>query len=290
MDREVRLAPSGPVVSFSINRGILRTMVVDGKAIAAELYATLKTQVATLSRAPRLAVLTCDPQAATRQYVALKERKAREIGIEVVVEELPAAASTEDMLSAITAASTTSDGIIVQLPLPAHIDTDAVIAAIPSLLDVDQFSYDGASATILPPVVGAIAEIAVRHRIDFANKNIVVVGDGRLVGHPVRQWLEGRRLPVSVVTKDTVDATALYAAADILILGAGQPALIKPEMIKSDVVIFDAGTSEAAGKVVGDADPACAMCASLFTPVPGGIGPITLAILFRNLVLRAKEE
>jgi len=136
----------------------------------------------------------------------------------------------------------------------------------------------------LPPVVGAIKEVLDRNGMKLRGKNVLVVGEGRLVGAPARVWAEHVGATVTVANSGTEDLTALTSVADVLILGTGKPGLIKHEMIKEGVIIFDAGSGGTAGEIKGDADPACAGKASLFTPTPGGLGPITVAKVFENLL------
>ncbi len=180
-----------------------------------------------------------------------------------------------------------NDGIIVQLPFPSHIDVDALFKKIPPHLDTDMINYNG-SGEVLPPVIAAVKEIAGRHNVEFAGKQVVVVGQGRLVGKPAAIWAEAQGAFVTVIDKDTENAEEILRTADIIISGAGSPGLITPDKIKEGAIIFDAGTSEEGGMLKGDADPECASKCALFTPVPGGIGPITIAALLRNLVIMSK--
>ncbi len=181
-----------------------------------------------------------------------------------------------------------ADGIIVQLPFPARIDMEEILPALRPTHDVDMLTYDGSLYGPLPPVVGAIDEIARLNNIEFKDKTVVVVGHGQLVGLPSILYARARGASVQIVDKDTKDAKSIIATADILILGAGVPGLVTPDMVKSGVVVFDAGTSESGGMLVGDASPLLSQKAALVTPVPGGIGPITIAALLRNLVLLAE--
>jgi len=170
-----------------------------------------------------------------------------------------------------------------------------VLHAVSAEKDVDVISHEGmvvfesGESNILPPVVGAIDEILTLNNISVAGKKVVVLGNGRLVGLPAAMWFERNNADVSVLTRESTDSLLQIKNADILVLGAGSPHFVKPDMIQKGVVILDAGTSEEAGRLAGDADPACAEKASVFTPVPGGIGPLTVAVLFRN-VLRAFAE
>lgn len=263
-------------------------MIINGRAIANEIISELRNEVTHLSHAPHLSVITAAPSFASQKYIALKKRKAEAAGIGVSVIELPAEASTDDVIAVVARAAMQSDGVLVQLPLPSTIDTDAVLKSIPTHCDVDGVGYVDNQQTHLPPVVAAIGEIAERADVLMAGQHVVVVGHGRLVGEPAAVWAKGQGSTVSIVTKHTVDAENILTTADILILGVGQPGLITPTQLKPGVVIFDAGTSEDNGELKGDAHPDCADVASLFTPVPGGIGPITVSMLLKNVVKAAE--
>ena len=135
----------------------------------------------------------------------------------------------------------------------------------------------------LPPVAGAVKIIAEKYNIDFRGKNVVVLGAGRLVGAPVAHFLNSAGAQVTTLTEHDEQPFEVIKSADVIVTGIGQPHFIKPEHVKEGVIIFDAGTSEDGGLMVGDVEPAVADQAALFTPVPGGIGPITVALLLRNL-------
>ncbi len=263
-------------------------MIIDGKSIAADIYREVANEVSHMEVKPHLTVFTCAPNFETKKYLALKLKKASEVGISINVIEFPEDVTTEDVVTSITRACIQTDGVIVQLPFPEHIDIDEVLKVIPGQYDVDCVNYNGTGKNILPPVVGAIKEISDRHDVLFAAQQVTVVGYGRLVGKPAEIWAQRQGAQVTVVTKDTGDLAEAVKDAHILILGAGQADLITPEMVSDNVVIFDAGTSEESGELRGDAAAECSKKASLFTPVPGGIGPITVAILLRNLVRLAK--
>lgn len=259
-------------------------MIVNGKAIAAEIYREVENEVSHMAVKPHLTVFTCAPHFETQKYLALKMRKARAVGIDINVIEFPDTVTTEEVIQSVEHACIQTDGVVVQLPFPEHIVIDEVFKVIPRQYDVDVINYNGADNRILPPVVGAIKEIAERNDVLFAAQNVTIVGHGKLVGEPAELWALRQGAQVEVVTKETDDIHAAVKQAHILILGAGQAGLITPDMVRDNVAIFDAGTSEAHGELRGDAHPDCADKASLFTPVPGGIGPITVAVLLRNLV------
>lgn len=266
------------------NSGILTHMLVDGKLLAKRLLQELQNELSHTKGQPHLTVFTCAPNFATKKYLNLKTKRAKWVGLGISVIELPADCSTQDAIQSVAHAAMQTDGIIVQLPLPAHLDTDAILATVPPSMDVDGIHYDGSGASPLHPVAGAIAHVVHEYDVLLAGRSVVVVGDGRLVGTPAAAWAKSQGANVTVLTKDTEDNALAIAAADILILGTGQPGLITPEMVKEGVVIIDAGTSESGGQLVGDADPACAAKAALFTPVPGGVGPLTVAVLLRNVL------
>lgn len=257
-------------------------MSIDGKAIANGIYDLLRETIRERTEVPRLGILTCAPNFETTKYLALKEKKAHEVGIEVEVVHVSAEVTTAEMLNELHVLVARSNGVIVQLPLPAHIDTVSVLNAIPSTHDVDALNPQ--TTGVVSPVVGAIAEIIKVHTVPIFEKHVVVVGSGRLVGIPASRWFMERGASVSIVTKDTADIAYYTRNADIIVSGAGVPGLITPDMISDGVVLLDAGTSEDGGMLRGDAHPDCAEKASLFTPVPGGIGPITIAVLLRNVV------
>ncbi len=261
-------------------------MIVDGRKIAEAIYEETRQTVAQLGRSPVLLIVTCDPNFETQKYLALKQKKALDVHIETKLASLRAESTTEDFISVIQRNKKNTDGIIVQLPLPSHIDTKTVLDAIPGTHDVDALGTS--VAQVLSPVVGAIARILKVNAVDVAGKLVTIIGSGKLVGLPAYRWCTEHGAHVSVVTKDTIDIAHHTRQADIIICGAGVPGLLTPSMIKEGVVILDAGTSEEGGVLKGDADPACAEKASIFTPVPGGIGPITVAVLLQNVALLAR--
>jgi methylenetetrahydrofolate dehydrogenase (NADP+)/methenyltetrahydrofolate cyclohydrolase len=265
-------------------------MIVDGRAIASLIYKELENEISHMRVKPHLTVFTCAPNFETRKYLTLKQRKANEVGIDMSIIEFPGSITTHEVVTAIAHACMQTDGIVVQLPFPAHIDIEAVLKTVPKSCDVDAIHYDGTDDRILPPVIGAIREVSKHHDILFAAQHVVIVGKGRLVGAPAEIWCQKQGAQVTVVTEGTPNAASLIKSARILILGAGKPGLITPEMISDQVILFDAGTSEDGGVLKGDAHPECAQKALLFTPVPGGIGPITIAILLRNLVTLANRQ
>ncbi len=266
-------------------------MIIDGTHIAQSIDAQVRERLSAVSRVPDLRIITCAPTFATRRFLALKQARARALRVTLTVQECAPESSTDDVIEAVQEACAEADAIVVQLPLPTQIDLSRVLAVIPADADVDvmgteaQQRFMAGMSPVLPPVVGAIAEIITQNHCDIAGKNVVVVGMGRLVGAPSAIWFTQQGAHVQTINRQTADIAQYTRGADILVLGAGVPGLITPEMVHDGVIIFDAGSSEDTGKLVGDADPACAKKATLFTPVPGGIGPITVSLIFRNLLV-----
>ncbi len=265
-------------------------MIVDGKKIRDEIKAELKKEVGFLALRPQLALVQVGTDPASTKFVSMKRAFAEEIGVACIFRQLPEATTTEELQREISVlnADPRVNGIVVQLPLPAHIDTDAVIEAIHPGKDPDSLrTFSEEERGVPPPVAGAVEEILDRNGITPEGLQAVVIGYGRLVGKPVAQWLVDRGAHLHVVDEHTEARRrdALLGNADIIVSGAGVPGLLKPEMVKQGVILIDAGTSETGGKLVGDIDPRCAEKAALYTPVPGGVGPITVAIIFKNLLL-----
>ena len=190
-----------------------------------------------------------------------------------------------------------ADALIVQLPVPMGINQKEVCDTIPVEKDADVLSSgarekfeSGDTGALLPPVVGAVREIFTRNGINPKGGRAVVIGDGWLVGNPAAVWLRQQGAHVFVLTSKSSDLSTALKGADIIVSGAGVPHLLKPEYLKQGVVLIDAGTSESNGTIAGDANPACADKCALFTPVPGGVGPLAVACLFENVVTLAERR
>ncbi len=241
-------------------------MTVDGKKIAEDIVAGLGVSL----HGKRLGIVVGTPDSATDSFIKIKSRVAGRLGVEVVRGEL------DELIK-------TCDGVIVQLPIP---NSETLLAALPPQKDVDAL---GQTPLVRAPVAEAIFEILKRTEVQPRYKKAVVVGSGRLVGAPAAKLLRELGADVSVITQ-THGSLDQLKTADIVVLGAGEPGLIKPAMLRQGVVLIDAGTSEQGGKLAGDADPSCAEVCSVFTPVPGGIGPIAVAMIFKNLFTLVKKN
>lgn len=265
--------------------------IVNGKAIAERLFDDLKKEIALMPRRPRLAVVSCAPNFETKSFLRIKQKKAQQIGVDINFIELGAETTTAEAVTCIKTVSDDADAVLVQLPFPPHIERESLVKAIPFHKDADVFRSTEIDEEVMSPVAGAVRVIFDTHNIDVQGKRVVVIGAGRLVGQPVIRWLElnGAEVIVLTETASSTDIANETRKADIIVLGAGVAGLLKLDMIQTGVVIIDAGTTEEAGELRGDADPSCAEKASLFTPVPGGVGPLTVAILMQNVVTLMKR-
>lgn len=259
-------------------------MLVDGRIIGAEILAQVRASIA----APVVVrVVTGTPTPATRSYLSIKKARAEDAGMSLEIVELEHGAVTDEYLKEVRKGG--ASAVVVQLPLPSSVDTAKILNAIPVEKDADVLSDEayrrfesGVESALVPPVVGAVEEILKRFHVSIGGKKILVVGEGRLVGKPVAAWLRLQHVePIIINEADTIELHA--PQADIIISGAGSAHIITPKMLKKGVVLIDAGASELHGVLVGDADPECVEVASVFTPVPGGMGPIVVACLFRNV-------
>jgi len=197
----------------------------------------------------------------------------------------------KEIIDATDTLNENADAVIVQLPLPKGISTNNVLAAVPNEKDVDALNptIPEEKRLVHAPVALAAVEILERSGIEIKGKRAVVVGAGRLVGAPSAWLLRHLGANVSVFSLEEGTINALKDA-DIIVSGAGNPGFIKPEHIKDGVALIDGGTSELKKKIAGDADPACAGKAKVFTPVPGGVGPVAVAMIFRNLLELVKRN
>ncbi|MFA6254104.1 MAG: bifunctional 5,10-methylenetetrahydrofolate dehydrogenase/5,10-methenyltetrahydrofolate cyclohydrolase [Candidatus Paceibacterota bacterium] len=258
-------------------------MIVDGKKLADDIKTTLRLALLAQGKNLRLDVILVGDNLVSQKYVKRKKKVGEEIGIEVIVHELMREITQIELEEEIENLNNNErvNGIIVQLPLPPQIDQEKILNLVSPDKDIDALSRE---AKVLSPTVGAIREILEKNKVSLAGKRVVVVGNGKLVGRPVSVWLTQEGVSVEVIDIDTKNPEEALLQADIIVSGVGKPGLITSDKIKEGVVLIDAGTAESGGQLKGDADPACAEKCSLFTPVPGGVGSLTVVMLFKNLL------
>lgn len=268
--------------------------ILDGKKAAQEIRASLKEEVARLKArglTPGLAVVLVGEDPASKVYVKQKEKACREAGIASQVYRLPEDTSEESLLQLIQElnADRAVHGILVQLPLPGRLDANRVIQAIDPAKDVDGFHplNVGRLAVGLPAPVPCtprgIIHLLDAYSIPIAGRHAVVVGRSNIVGKPLAQLLLARDATVTVCHSKTVDLASLTRTADILVAAAGKPRLITRGMVKPGAVVVDVGINRLPEGLVGDVDfEAVREVAGYITPVPGGVGPLTIAMLLKN--------
>lgn len=266
-------------------------MLVEGKKIAQNIKDEIKGLLQT-SGPKSLAIFYVGENPVIDSYVALKKRTGVELGIGVDVLRFADDVTEESLLAEIKNAAEIYSGIIVQLPLPENLDKEKVLNSVPVYLDVDVLStsayenFKSGATEKLPPVVGAVKAIVDEYKIDLRDKKIVIVGKGVLVGKPVSAWLSREGFQSTIIDRENTDLKESLIEADLIISGAGVPSLVMPGMIKNGAILIDAGTSTSSGKIMGDIDRATYDKASIVSPVPGGVGPITVVNLFKNLFLK----
>ncbi|RZM31817.1 MAG: bifunctional methylenetetrahydrofolate dehydrogenase/methenyltetrahydrofolate cyclohydrolase FolD [Sphingomonas sp.] len=274
--------------------------IIDGKAFAAGLRARIADGVtvfrAQAGRAPGLAVVLVGEDPASNVYVRSKGRATREAGMESIEHRLPADVPAEDLLALVATlnADPTIDGILVQLPLPKHIDEQAVISAIDPDKDVDGFHpiNAGRLATGLPGFVPCTpfgCVMLLKSVLpSLSGLEAVVVGRSNIVGKPMAQLLLRESCTVTVVHSRTKDVPAHIGRADIVVAAVGIPQMIKGDWLKPGATVIDVGINRTDAGLVGDVDFASAVeVAGAITPVPGGVGPMTIACLLRNTLVSA---
>lgn len=271
--------------------------ILDGKKIAERMLAELKKQVAALTKKPRLAVVVVGKDSVIANFIGQKKKAADLVGAEVRAYPFPVDTTTNELRKRISEIvhEKKNTAVIIQLPLPGHINKQYILNAIPPEKDADVLSaravgnFAVGKSAIMPPVAGAIKTLFEEYGIRYRDQNIVILGAGSLVGRPVAQWLVNERADVTVIADRAEEKTDVIKAADIIISGVGKPGLVTGDMIKQGAVVIDAGASESEGEVVGDVDTdSVSAKAGFLAPVPGGVGPLTVAMLLKNLFILAE--
>jgi methylenetetrahydrofolate dehydrogenase (NADP+) / methenyltetrahydrofolate cyclohydrolase len=267
---------------------------MDGKALAERVRAEVAEEVRELGDLGLATVLVGDDPASDI-YIRLKHKAANEVGIESRDLRLPEDTPEDELLELVAElnADEAINGLLVQLPLPGHIDEGRVIGAIAPTKDVDGLHPFNAGHLLLgePTLVGAtpigIMALLEEYEVPLEGAHAVVVGRSNIVGRPVSLLLLHANATVTICHSRTVDLTARTREADVLVVAVGQAGVIGAEHVREGAVVIDVGVNREGEKLVGDVDPAVTERASLITPVPGGVGPMTIAMLLKNAVRAA---
>ena len=290
----------------------MTAVVLDGKATAAAIKAELTERVAALTAkgvTPGIATVLVGADPASQLYVGMKHRQSEAIGMNSIQVELPADATQADVEAAIDAlnADESCHGYIVQLPLPKHIDTDAVLERIDPAKDADGLhptnlgrlvlNVNAPIETPLPCTPRAVIELLERNGYDLNGKHVVVVGRGVTIGRSIGLLLTRRSInaTVTLTHTGTVDAAQYLRQADVIVAAAGVKHLVRPEDVKPGAAVLDVGVTReddpetGKSKVYGDVAPGVEDVAGYLSPNPGGVGPMTVALLMTNVVEAAER-
>jgi len=268
-------------------------ILLNGKKLSEKILINLKRIVKKSNLKLTLAVIQVGENPVSQVFINQKKKACQKTGINFKLFKFPAEIGKLELKREIEkiVKNPENSGIIIQLPLPKKFQPEEFLNLIPEEKDIDVLSekslgkfYQG-TLKVLPPTVQGILYLLKNYKIELRGKNVVIVGAGRLVGFPLAIQLLKEKATVSVLNEFTRDTPFFTKKADILVSGVGWPNLIKGNMVKEGVIIIDAGTSMKSGKLIGDVDfKSVSKKASYITPIPGGVGPMTVACLLENLV------
>lgn len=281
----------------------MNPIIIDGRAVSAAVRESIKAEtaefVAKTGITPGLAVILVGDNAASQVYVRNKHRACEEVGFLSRVYTLPTETTEEELLDLLGKLNLDDEihGILVQLPLPKHISEKAVILAIDPRKDVDAFHPQNVGGimtgdySFLPCTPAGVMELLAHYGIDPAGKHCVIVGRSNIVGKPQALLMLEKNATVTVCHSKTPDLASFTRKADILVVAVGRAALVTADMVKAGAVVIDVGMNRnAEGKLCGDVDfEGVSGVASHITPVPGGVGPMTITMLLRNTMTAAKK-
>jgi len=275
-------------------------IIIDGKKISADVRREIKEKTALMDKKPGLAVVIVGEDPASKVYVKNKRKACAEVGFYSELYELEESTSEEELLALVEKLNRDPaiNGILVQLPLPKHLDADVVIRAIDPEKDVDAFHAENVghimlgSPVFLPCTPAGIMEMLKRSDIDISGKECVVVGRSNIVGKPMAMLLLSANGTVTICHSRTHDLAEVTRRADILVVAIGKADFITGDMIKEGAVVIDVGMNRnSEGKLTGDVDFVSAeKKASYITPVPGGVGPMTITMLLLNTLTAAEIQ
>ena len=278
----------------------METHLIDGKLLAQKIYANLRQQIAQLPQAPQLDIVLVGHDDASEIYVRNKIKAAAQIGVKAILHRLEDNTSESALLSLIDSLNIDSDvnGIIVQLPLPPQINTHNIINRIAPQKDVDGFHpYNtGMLQNNETPYFIAATPLGIMRLVqtvcpNLSGKNVVIIGASLIVGRPLATLLLNQECTVTITHMHTQNITELTQKADIIVAACGVANMVKADWIKNGAILIDVGINRCNGKICGDIDFADVQNkASAITPVPGGVGPMTVAMLLQNTITAAIEQ
>jgi methylenetetrahydrofolate dehydrogenase (NADP+) / methenyltetrahydrofolate cyclohydrolase len=277
-------------------RAVARLM--DGKALAERVRAEVAEEVAGLGRPVGLATVLVGDDPASAVYVRSKQKACREVGIEPYDHNLSAETSQEELLALVEQlnADDAVTGILVQLPLPEQIDEDRIIRSISPIKDVDGFHPFSAghllqgTPTFVAATPAGIMEILREYEVDLQGARAVVIGRSNIVGKPMALLLLAEHATVTICHSRTRDLPAVVREADVIVAAVGRPDTVTADMVRDGATVVDVGINRTDEGLVGDVAPDVREKAGLLTPVPGGVGPMTIASLLRNTVRAARYQ
>lgn len=269
-------------------------MIIDGRSIAGELKSEIKAKVEAFEVKPKVSAIILGNHPSSMSYLKMLEKTCNAVGFDYEIYEMSQEASLEELLSAISKRNEDDlvKGILVQLPLPKHIDQTRVLSAIAPEKDLDGFHplnaghlFKGEKG-IRPCTPSAVMYILEKSQIDLSGKDVVVIGRSNIVGKPLSMMLLEKNATVTICHSRTKDLASHTKRADIVIVAVGLPNFLKKDMVTDQTIVIDVGTNMHEGKLVGDTDfDALVDYVKMITPVPGGVGPVTNAILLGNALM-----
>src|SRR5512145_1154994 len=272
---------------------------IDGKALALKVRAQVAEDVRAFGQPVCLATILVGDDPASHVYVGSKHKASHEAGIDSRDHRFPSDTPESEILELIADlnADDAVDGILVQLPLPEHMDEPTVLRAVDPAKDVDGFHVLNAGLLYLgephfvPATPAGIMVMLAEHGVELKGKDAVVIGRSEIVGKPMAMLLLAEHATVTICHSRTVDLAAHVRRADVLVAAVGRERLVTADMVKPGAVVVDVAMNRNAdGKLVGDVDPEVFEIAGLMTPVPGGVGPMTIAMLLRNTLTAAQQR
>jgi methylenetetrahydrofolate dehydrogenase (NADP+)/methenyltetrahydrofolate cyclohydrolase len=275
-------------------------IIIDGKATAEKIYEQVKAEVSRFKNRPTLAVIITKDNEAGAVYVRNKKKACEKTGINSITIEFEPTVTEEELLTKIDELNEDIDvdAILVQLPIPNHIDTQKVLNRINPNKDADGFHFINAGQMFtgqMPSTIACTPKGIIRlldeYKINVAGMNALVIGRSNIVGKPISQLLLQRNATVTVAHSKTKDIKSLAKMADLIVIAIGKPKFLTSDMLKEGVIVIDVGISRVNGKLSGDADfDNIIDKVSYITPVPGGVGPMTVAMLIKNTLELFKQH